>query len=241
MSPSGFDDEYDEPAPIPRRSADSAPFIGSAPTAGSAPSASEVEAAGTWHRVEKPTADPSPTRAAGETPDQTDEDASVPPIPGWFKAAGLGALAVVLVAAGWIGVGLGRGSVEPTPTPTTQEASVVPEAPRLVGDMVRGEVTTSSPTGREVVSANYSDGTNRVLLIISNPHDDLMVYLEESGVSDPAQVSQETMCGLSVDSDGNVCAQLRGETGLMLVGLTDQSTGELGTLLDRFHAAMTDG
>lgn len=252
-SPTGFDDEYDEPAPIPRRSADSAPSVGSAPTSTSPITPAPVpdfeaplevsttpqgmrEPSGTWHKVVKAPAaatDPTPVMDAG-VPDPP------PPIPRVVKVVGLALVAALMVLAAWLGLSLGSGGPTPTPTPPTPTPELWPlDPPVVVGEMVRGDVVTDTPAGtnRTVVRADYSDGTDRLVLVLTRPESDVTSHLEDAGVTGAAPNGTAT-CGRSVDSGDPVCATVTDETAVMLLSFGGHSTGELADLVEEYSSIL---
>lgn len=91
----------------------------------------------------------------------------------------------------------------------------------------RGEPSTG-PRGKLVVRGDYTDGTNGVLLVLSNPEEDLEKFLTEAGVVEtkvvelPAGKSSDpvTMCGKSTDSNFPACGRILEGTGWMIFATT---------------------
>lgn len=254
-SPTQFDG-VDEPAPIPRRSAESAPTAASAPSAVPEPSADiappgpegrEVsgtpegtpEPSGTWQRVAKAPAaatDLGPVQDAG-LPD------APPPMPRLVKIVGLVAVGVLLVLAAWLGLSLGSGNPTASPSQSIIPGDWALTPPTVVGDLVRGEETTTQDPAdpdRVVIRANYSDGADEVILLLARPETDIPSFLLEAGVSG-ITATGASMCGTSVDTGSPVCAQVVDLTGIMVLGLSDQSASELDAHVEAFHAALTGG
>ncbi|TRY16952.1 hypothetical protein FOJ82_13895 [Tessaracoccus rhinocerotis] len=248
-----FGSDHYEPQPVPRRSAESAPSAAStssAPTATSAASAVEPievsgtpegtpEPSGSWRKVTKAPAavsDTAPVEDAG-LPD------APPPIPTWVKWTGLGAVAILLLLALWLGLSLGGTppSVSESPSPTVSEAGWPVEAPQVVGDLVRGEDNRSEDPAipeRVIATADYSDGTNRVALVLSRPEDDLRTYLADAGISGVSEVGSSS-CGTSSDTDSPVCVRIVDRTAIMVVGLTEQSIEQLAATVEEFREVLT--
>lgn len=234
-SPTGFDREYDEPAPIPRRSADSAPDFEAPREVSTTPEGSR-EPSGTWRKVVR-----APAAATDTAPIQ---DAGIPdpppPIPRLVKIVGLAAVGVLMVLSAWLGLSLGSVGPTPSPTPETPAPELWPlDPPVVVGEMVRGDVVTDVPVGttRTVVRADYSDGTDRVVLVLTRPQSDVAAHLEDAGVTG-AQPNGTSTCGRSVDSGDPVCAVVVDETAVMLLSFGGHSTGQLADLVEEYSTIL---
>ncbi len=249
MSASPEDDDVtDEPAPVPRRSADSPPSATSAgsPASSASPSTStsldgpEV-APGIWRKVDRDPA--TPTAGAGQVPAPEPEPEPEPhrrrPLPRPVILAGVLVTVLLVVLAGWIGSWVAGPGPGESSSPMTATWALDP--PKLVGDLVRGEVTkTNDPANADhtIVRTDYTDGTTKVVLILSRPETDLGVFLTDAGVPDSYDVGS-TKCGTSTDTNSPVCAMVTDDTGLMIVGLTGQEPGTLAKILLDFHDALT--
>lgn len=240
MSTSPEDDDVTaEPAPVPRRSADSPPSAASAgsPASSASPSASQdgPEAApGIWRKVDK---DPGlPAADAGQVSAQKPHHRR--PLPRSVILVGVLVTVLLVVVAGWIGSSLAGPGTKDTVSPTNGSWPLDP--PKLVGELVRGEVTeTSDPANANhtIVRTDYTDGTTKVVLILSRPEADLGAFLTDAGVPDSSDVGS-TKCGTSTDTNSPVCAMVTDDTGLMLVGLTEQEPATLAKILLDFHDAL---
>jgi len=177
--------------------------------------------------------------AESEVPgqDANPEPPAKPPLPFGVKVGGA-LLGVGLIAvAAWAGIALGGGPREPEPLWPL-------EAPQQVGDYIVGGVTESpvpSDEGRSILRADYADGTSRVVLLMSRPETDLTEYLTNAGIEDTAEAGEVAVCGTSVDTGLTVCARMVDETGILMVGLTEQDAATLAPLLNDFVNALRAG
>lgn len=183
---------------------------------------------------------PTPTRAAWTA---VSDDTTQPAAPWWGRLLGPAIAAALVVAGGLIGAGLGgaTGSSEsPTPTPSPK---LIMDPPVQVGDLVRGGVTESNgpaPENQRIVRADYSDGVNKVIFVMTWPEDDAVTYVADAGVEDAAEVGGPgTLCGLSLDTSLPACGRVTEETGLLLLAVTEHSTHDLAVLLTEFETAVT--
>lgn len=232
--------------PVPRRSAESAP---SAPTASSAASAVDPrevsgtpagtpEPGGAWRKVTKAPAavdDTAPIADAGLPP-------APPPMPTWVKWTGILAVAVLLLLALWLGLSLGgttpSESPSPSPSPTVEAWPL--EAPQVVGEMVRGDVSESEDPaipGRIIISAEYSDGTNKIALSLARPENDLRSYLSDAGITGVSEVGSSS-CGTYTDLAAPVCVRIVDETAITVVGLSEQTPTVLAAQVDTFYETL---
>lgn len=244
-------DGVDDPEPRPRRSAESAP---SAPTAASAPSAMSAlsaadldevsgtpagtpEPTGSWRKVIKaPPAvtDPTPVMDAG-LPDPP------PPIPTWAKAVAIVGVSVLLVLSAWLGLSLGAPTPSASPSPTPVQPDWALEAPQVVGDFVRGESGESMDPAndeRRIITSEYSDGTNRIVVLLSRPETDAPSYLLNAGVTD-VTTEGEAACGTSADTGSPVCVRIVDRSAVMVLGLTGQSHVVLAENVEAFLEVLT--
>ncbi|HSO69923.1 MAG TPA: hypothetical protein VLQ67_09815 [Arachnia sp.] len=182
---------------------------------------------------------PTPTRAAWTA---VSDDTTQPPAPWFGRLLGPAIAAALVVAGGLIGAGLGgaTGSSEsPTPAPSPK---LTMDPPVQVGDLVRGDVTESggpAPENQRIVRADYSDGVNKVIFVMTWPEEDAATYVADAGVEDAAEVGGGTLCGLSVDTSLPACGRVTEETGLLLLAVTEHATQDLAVLLTEFQTAVT--
>lgn len=192
----------------------------------------ELGDAGPWRNVPKPTMEELTAPSA--------EVIDAPQMPMVVKVVGIALVVVLLVLAAWLGLSLGGASdPAPSPTPSIDETLWPMESPNTLGRYVRGEVT-STPMGtksdRDIVTANYADGNDRIVLLLSRPEDDLATYLENIGVEESEQVGEAT-CGVTVDNV-RLCARVVDETAIAVGGLDEQDFEQLAGLVDTFYAAL---
>lgn len=205
---------------------------------------------------------PSPAHSDPDSPEWKSVGAphsERPPLPRAVKVGGFALLGLILIAAILIGVALGGGfggpsdgaSSEPTRSP-----ALTMDLPVQVGEYVRGEITTSqgpAPDNKRIARADYSDGENSVVLLLTFPEPDLGDFLEAAGIetgtdpsgspsSDPSStvnLPRDVRCGTSVDTSQVACARVVDETGLLLATVTPQDTQRVEELLEEFQAAVT--
>ena len=218
----------------------------SARSSASAPEPREVsgtpegtpDPSGSWRKVTKaPPAvtDPTPLMDAA-IPDPP------PPIPLWVKIAGLGGVAVLLVLSLWLGLTLGAPG--PTASPSTKpspSATWELAAPQQVGDFVQGEVSESMDPAieeRRIITSGYSDGTDRIVVVLSRPEPDIRTYLANAAISDVTEVG-EASCGTSSDTGAPVCVRIVDDSAVMVLGLTEQSHTVLAGNVEAFIQALT--
>lgn len=167
----------------------------------------------------------------------------VRPRPWWVAAAGPALLVVLLVLGGIIGGALGRsvGTTSPTPSSSPTPPYVM-DPPIQVGDLVRGAVTESSgpaPENQRIVRADYSDGVNKVIFVMTWPEDDVSTYVADAGVEGANEVGRAgTLCGTSLDTSLPACGRISQGTGLLLLAVTEHATAELATQLAAFEDAV---
>lgn len=198
--------------------------------------ASVPEGGGSWRNVPRPTTE--------ELLAPSSQMVNPPSIPRWVKIVGLLIVVALLLLSVWLGLSLGRaGSGVPEPTPTLDEALWTLDPPTTVEDFVRGEVTTTPGEDdgeRDIVRANYTDGTETLILLLSRPEDDLGIYLSDAGVPDTEAVegSDGIRCGISRDNEVPVCARIVDDTAIAVAGLSEQDFADLSPLLDAFYEEM---
>lgn len=191
-----------------------------------------------------------PTPESEEPTDQqwtavSREEPARPPLPASVKFGGLALLAVLLVAAVLGGIALGggfRGSASSSPTPTPAFSM---ELPVQVGDFVRGDATASqgpAPQNQDIVRADYSDGTNRVVVLLTFPEPDVISFLKDAGIDTSQLTGQQTAgdgihCGTSVDTGQEACALVDDSTGLLVLSLTENDE-DVHSLVSQFHEAL---
>ncbi len=196
-------------------------------------SASMTDDEGQWRNVPRPTTEELLTPSA--------QVVDPPSIPRGVKIVGLLIVLVLLLLSLWLGLSLGRaGSNEPASTPSIDETLWDLEAPTQMGPLVRGEVNTTpraSNGDRDILTTTYTDGTDKVILVLSRPEDDLTTYLEDAGVPEPESVvgSDGIRCGTSSDNEIPVCARVVDDTAIAVAGLSEQDFPTLASLVDAFY------
>jgi hypothetical protein len=217
-------------------SSDQPPAEGDQPVESESPSAQD----------ERPTAESESSPAAEEPrewrPVAPSAGATRRPLPPAVKYGGLALLALLLVAAVLIGIALGGGFTpkEPEPTkPPTPALSMEP--PVQVGDFVRGDLATSegpAPAHQRIVRADYSDGTNKLVLLLTFPETDVADFLAAAGVEHPeggvVELLEGVSCGVSADTSRPACGKVVENTGILVVSLTDAEEQDVHTRLTEF-------
>lgn len=213
-------------APIPRRSAltpaspSEAPAV---PRRSALTPPSPVEP-GQWRAV--PKKDGSP--------------AAKPPLPVWLKAVGAGVVVALVTFAAWFGYSMARVSPASDPSKTASQAAWELKLPVQVQDYVAGEPKdpgTPSPD-MTVLSANYSDGTNQVLLQLYRPETSVEAYVTAAGIENTVVVGEST-CGTLKGPGIPMCVRVVDETAIAVGGLTSQSQETLAALVDEFYAKLS--
>lgn len=177
-----------------------------------------------------------------------------PPLPHHVRVGGLVALGLLLIVAVIAGIGLGGGfgptSSSPSPSPTPE---LTMEPPLTLGSYVRGELKKSDDG--TLTSADYSDGTASIVLIMRWPQSDVATFMGDAGfvasaTPDPspeASASEsgepvDVICGSSKDYSAETtvgCGTVERDTGLMVVALSSQEEEEIRSLLTEFEQAVT--
>ena len=197
--------------------------------------ATMVDAEGQWRNVPRPTTEELLTPSA--------QVVDTPSIPRAVKIIGIIIILVLLLLSVWLGLSLGKSaSNTPEPTPTVEEPLWELEPPIQVGQLVRGDVKTTpkaSEGDRDIVTTPYTDGVDKVILLLSRPEEDLGGYLEDAGVpiSEPVEDSDGVKCGYSEDNIP-VCARVVDDTAVGVAGLTEQDFDTLTSLVDSFYEEM---
>lgn len=173
-----------------------------------------------------------------------------PPIPTWFT------IVAVLVSVALIGgaffLGYRQHLPEPEPTPTPTPPLTVPE---MLGDYPMSESVLPSespqPEQREVARATYTDGVDKLVLILARPETKLEQFMADAGVTDLQIVSEPqpsespspaegesplpadgtVLCGNSVDSGFSACGRLKGNVGQIVFAGTDIDAATVEELL----------
>lgn len=160
--------------------------------------------------------------------------AQKPPVPTLVTIVAV-LVAVALIAGAFL---LGRSlATAPEPAPTETPTTALAPPAQLAGFQL---AETAAPSlapgvGKEVVHANYTDGTARILLVLSRPEAEVEEFLTNAGITNLTErsaASGRTMCGTSTDTGYAACARLVDDTGRLIVGATDVSAETLETLLD---------
>lgn len=189
---------------------------------------------GQWRNVPRPTTEELLTPSA--------QVVDPPRIPGAVKVIGIIIVLVLLLLSIWLGLSLGQAeNVSPSPTPSVEKVTCDLEAPTQVGSLVRGDVKTTSPDERDTVTTTYSDGTDKVVLLLSCPETDLTTYLDDAAIINAAPVedSNGISCGVTEsDKDIKVCARIVDDTAISVAGLTEQDRPTLTSLVDAFYEEM---
>jgi len=172
-----------------------------------------------------------------------------PPLPQAVKYGGLAALAVLIVGAVLVGIGLGGGFLG---SPSAGQSATPPftmEPPIQLGSYVRGTLKPSEDG--HLTSADYSDGTASIVVVLQWPQTDLDSFMGDAGFETPKPVTStsplatpvdDLLCGLSdeySDEETVGCATIESDTGLMVVGLSNQDEEEIRGLLDQFEQSVT--
>lgn len=167
---------------------------------------------------------------------------AAPPMPRWVKIGGALLILALLGGASWIGLTLG--TPEPSPTPSPSPTPTIRDwplkLPPVHEEWVAGPVETTEPlpgTERIVLSADYSNGTEQVALVVSRPEVDITQYLVDANVGETERIGN-AMCGYYEDTGTPLCVRILDNTGIMVAGLDGQALAILSALLDGFSVEM---
>lgn len=183
----------------------------------------------------------SPTDPGTWTAVPVDETRIPPSAPRWASLVGPAIAGALVLAGGLIGAGLGAASVvsEPEPTPSPKLSM---DPPVQVGEFVRGKVTESTgpaPESQRIVRADYSDGADKLIFVMTWPEENLADYVADAGVESVAEVELGTLCGMSLDTSFSACGRIKEDTGLLLLAVTEQSESAVLDILGRFDSAVS--
>ncbi|MBB1483052.1 hypothetical protein H5392_04145 [Tessaracoccus sp. MC1865] len=166
-------------------------------------------------------------------------------MPPWVKPALAGGVGVLLLAGGLVGGSLAD-RPEQAPSPSASPSPAFPlDTPLMVDDLVRGESSESTgpgPANQRIVQADYTDGENTVVFILSWPEPDVAEFVANAGIEIDAQTPSPTggsrYCGVSEDTGESACGEVIDEVGVLLVSVTEQSETAVAETLDRFKEAI---
>lgn len=175
-----------------------------------------------------------------------------PPLPHHVRVGGLVLLGLLLIGAVIAGIGLGGGfSAAPSPS-ASPSPELKMEPPLTLGSYVRGELKKSDDG--TLTSADYSDGSASIVLIMRWPQKDVGTFMGDAGFTASASPQPspdatasgsgdpiEVLCGSSKDysADSTVgCGTVERDTGLMVVALSAQDEEEIRDLLRQFEQAV---
>lgn len=174
-----------------------------------------------------------------------------PPVPTLFTIVAV-LLAVALVGGSYL---LGRELGTPASPSPSAPAPAALEVPKQLGGYTLAESQDTDPTpkaGQEVARGNYTDGKNKLVLLMVRPQQELEKFLTDGGVSDlqempsegdetsasasasgsPSQAPvPELMCGKSSDTGFAACGKLVDGVGQLLYAATDVPQDQLAKLL----------
>lgn len=165
------------------------------------------------------------SRAAGSPSDP-------PPIPLPFKVLGIVGILAVILGGIWFGIRLAGGGTE-TPNYGWEMAP-----PPAVGAYATSGIQSIEPREDEpwdeVVQAEYSDGESKFILEMARPASDIDSFMAEAATNDVQSVSG-SQCGVLVDNGAPICAEIKDDTAIAIVGLSGQSPDELSDLISEFY------
>ncbi|MDO5067593.1 MAG: hypothetical protein Q4D96_09975 [Propionibacteriaceae bacterium] len=214
------------PNPVPRRSAltPTSPVTASPMPRRSALTPSSAASPGHWRVVGR------------------NDDGAKPPLPVWVKSTAIGVLVLFVVVAGWLVFNLASPPSPVNSPSSSPSSSAASEAalPKQMGDYVAGDIIeheTSSPD-ETLVSANYSDGSNKLLVQLYRPETDINAYIEKVGILEPVEVGS-AMCGTLEGRQIPMCAKVAGQTVIAVGGHSGQSPETLAALVDEFHSRLS--
>lgn len=171
----------------------------------------------------------------------SDTQREKPPVPTLVTI--IAVLVAVLVVGGAFLLGRVLGT-EPEPTPEPTETPTL-TAPQMLGEL---PLTKSEPsevaTGvhKQILHSTYTDGTQQVLLVQSEPEESVEDFLANAGVTDARDASEfgyqrgegdpEVLCGISEDTGSAACGRIVDEEGQLLLSVAQADATTLIQLLD---------
>lgn len=166
----------------------------------------------------------------------TDDDAEhngKPPIPMVVKLIGLGLVVVVLVLAALLGLWFAGGK------PSTHAARWSTKPPVQIGNFVVGDVKDESSPNRSqaVVTAQYSDGASKFVLVTSRSEISAPGFAESIGLTNPTKVGK-SVCGTTADTNVPACLRIVDFTGILVAGLSGQDNETLAKTVDTVYEAL---
>lgn len=166
--------------------------------------------------------------------------AATPPMPVWLKAVGAGVVVALVAFAAWFGYSMAKVPPASDPSVTATAEAWELKLPVQVQDYVAGEPKDPGNASPDmtVLSANYSDGTNQVLLQLYRPETSVEAYVSAAGIEDTVVVGEST-CGTLKGPGIPMCVRVVDETAIAVGGLTSQSQETLATLVDEFYAKLS--
>ena len=87
--------------------------------------------------------------------------------------------------------------------------------------------------------ADYSDGADKLIFVMTWPEEDLSAYVTDAGVQSANEAEPGTLCGTSIDTTFTACGRIKEETALLLLAVTEQTEPAVLHLLGEFDAAVT--
>lgn len=163
-----------------------------------------------------------------------------PPLPVWLKAVGAGVIVALVGFAAWFGYSMAKVSPASAPSAAASNGAWELKLPVQVQDYVAGEPKDPGNASPDmtVLSANYSDGTNQVVLQLYRPETSVEAYVTAAGIENTAVVGEST-CGTLKGPGIPMCVRVVDETAIAVGGLTSQSHEALAALLDEFYAKLS--
>lgn len=185
-------------------------------------------------------------RRSAQSPSEVGEWKNVPksggkpPLPLWVKTAGIGAVVALLVLAAWLGSSLGGGHSPGNPTQSSEQWEL--KLPQQVGDYIAGiqsspsQLTPASQTPSTLVSSEYSNGSEQIVVQLMRPAPDLPEFLKYFEIVDAVEVGQAS-CG-TIDGK-STCVRILDSTAVVVSGKNDQTPDALAPLVDQFYSAVS--
>ncbi|WP_296137393.1 hypothetical protein [uncultured Tessaracoccus sp.] len=171
-----------------------------------------------------------------------------PPVPTLFTVVAV-LLAVAVIAGAYV---LGRqlgAPATPEPSPTPTPAPTLPEQLGQFALSASEPPSTAPGSEKHVVQGNFTDGTDKIVVLLTRPEPSLEPFLTDAGVTDlqtvgastspsPSSDGGDVMCGKSVDTGHAACGRLvvdeaTGNTGQVVFAATDLSTDDVRALLEQ--------
>lgn len=155
---------------------------------------------------------------------------SKPPVPTLVTICAVLFAVLIIGGAFWLGRVLGApGAAQNT---SATQAPTVPKQIEGFALQSHAEPSASAVAGKTVTNANFTDGKDSFLLVVSSPEREMEDFLRDGGIVDALSVDESTQCGKSTDFLFTACGRLKDQTGWIIYAETDMPQDRLLKVLN---------